>query len=95
MALKLYNTLTRQKEEFKPINGKKVGMYVCGPTVYDSGHLGHARTYIVFDVIRKYLEELDYDVNFVSNITDVHDNIIERAKKENTTIQEISDKYTK
>ncbi|MBU2068471.1 cysteine--tRNA ligase [Patescibacteria group bacterium] len=95
MALKLYNTLTRQKEEFKPINGKKVGMYVCGPTVYDSGHLGHARTYIVFDVIRKYLEELDYDVNFVSNITDVHDNIIERAKKENITIQKISDKYTK
>ncbi|MBU1177416.1 MAG: cysteine--tRNA ligase [Patescibacteria group bacterium] len=94
MALKLYNTLTRKKETFKPIDGKKVGMYVCGPTVYDSGHLGHARTYIVFDVIRKHLEKSGYDVNFISNITDVHDSIIERAKKEKTTIKEISDKYT-
>jgi len=94
MALKLYNTLTRKKELFKPIDGKKVGMYVCGPTVYDSGHLGHARTYIVFDVIRKYLEKSGYNVNFISNITDIHDSIIERAKKENKKIKEISDKYT-
>jgi len=94
MALKLYNTLTRKKETFKPIKKDQVSFYVCGPTVYDSGHLGHARTYIVFDVIRKYLEESGYDVNFISNITDVHDSIIERAKKEKTTIKEISDKYT-
>ncbi len=94
MALKIYNTLTRKKEEFKPINGKKVGMYVCGPTVYDSGHLGHAKTYIVFDIIRKYLEESGYDVKFISNITDVHDSIINRAKKEKATVKEISDKYT-
>ena len=94
MALKIYNTLTRQKEVFKPIRDKKVGMYVCGPTVYDSGHLGHARTYIIFDVIRKYLEESGYKVNFISNITDVHDDIIKRAKEEKTTIKEISDKYT-
>lgn len=93
--LKLYNTLSRQKEVFKPIKDKKVGMYVCGPTVYDSGHLGHARTYIIFDVIRKYLEESGYKVNFVSNITDVHDDIIRKANAENATIKEISDKYTK
>jgi len=94
MALKLYNTLTRQKEVFKPLHGKKVGMYVCGPTVYDSGHLGHARTYIIFDIIRKYLEESGYDVKFISNVTDVHDDIIKKAQAEKTIIKKISDKYT-
>ncbi|MFH1611962.1 MAG: cysteine--tRNA ligase [bacterium] len=95
MGIKIYNTLTRQKEEFKPLFPPKVGFYVCGPTVYDSSHLGHARTYIIFDVIRKWFEKSSYDVNFISNITDVHDSIIDRAKKENTTIKEISDKVVK
>jgi len=92
--LKLYNTLTRRKEVFKPLRGKKVGMYVCGPTVYGSGHLGHARTYVIFDIIRKYLEESGYNVKFISNITDVHDDIIKKAQAEKTTIKEISDKYS-
>jgi len=92
--LKLYNTLTRRKEVFKPLHGKKVGMYVCGPTVYGSGHLGHARTYVIFDIIRKYLEESGYNVKFISNITDVHDDIIKKAQAEKTTIKEISDKYS-
>ena len=70
MALKIYNTLTREKEEFIPLkpDSKKVGMYVCGPTVYGPAHLGHARTYIVFDFLRRYLEYSNYKVYFVSNI---------------------------
>jgi len=92
--LKIYNTLTRKKEVFKPIKDKQVGMYVCGPTVYDSGHLGHARTYVAFDVVRRWLEISGYKVKFISNITDVHDDVIKKAKKEKTSIKEISDKFT-
>ncbi|MFC1700619.1 cysteine--tRNA ligase [Patescibacteria group bacterium] len=95
MAIKFYNTLSRKKEDFKPLNNKQVGFYVCGPTVYDSGHLGHARTYIVFDMIRKHLENSGYKVKFILNITDVHDDIIKKAKIENTTIKKISDKFAK
>jgi len=75
MALKIYNSLTRKKEIFKPINFGKVLMYVCGPTVYGSSHIGHARTYIAFDIIRRYLEYKKYKVKFVMNITDIHDDI--------------------
>lgn len=92
--LKIFNTLTRKKEIFKPIKNKEIGMYVCGPTVYESGHLGHARTYIAFDAIRRWLEMSGYKIKFVSNITDVHDDIIKKAKKEKTNIKEISDKYS-
>lgn len=81
MALKVYNTLTRQLEDFVPFHGKKVNMYICGPTVYDDCHLGHARSYVSFDVIRKYLIYSGYDVNYISNITDVDDKVIERAKE--------------
>ena len=70
MTLQLYNTLTRRKEEFIPINGKSVGMYVCGPTVYGDPHLGHARPAITFDVVFRYLNVLDYKVRYVRNITD-------------------------
>ncbi len=78
----LYNTLSKQKEEFVPRNGKKVNMFVCGPTVYDYSHIGHARTYISFDVIARYLRFLGYKVTYLQNITDIEDRIIERAKQE-------------
>ena len=70
MTLQLYNTLSRKKENFEPINGKHVGMYVCGPTVYGDPHLGHARPAITFDVIYRYMQQLDYIVRYVRNITD-------------------------
>ena len=70
MSLQLYNTLSRKKEKFEPINSKHVGMYVCGPTVYGDPHLGHARPAITFDVIYRYMQQLDYKVRYVRNITD-------------------------
>jgi cysteinyl-tRNA synthetase len=81
MALKIYNTLTRTKEVFQPLEPGKVRMYVCGPTVYDRAHIGHAMSAIVFDIIRRYLEYSGYEVRFVMNYTDVDDKIIERAKQ--------------
>jgi len=81
MALKIYNTLSRTKEEFQPLEPGKVRMYVCGPTVYDRAHIGHAMSAIVFDIIRRYLEYSGYEVRFVMNYTDVDDKIIERAKQ--------------
>ncbi|SHO58836.1 cysteine--tRNA ligase [Vibrio quintilis] len=77
--LKIYNTLTRQKEEFKPINAGKVGMYVCGVTIYDLCHIGHGRTFVSFDMVARYLRYLGYDLTLVRNITDIDDKIIKRA----------------
>lgn len=91
--MKIYNTLTRKKETFKPINDKKVGMYVCGPTIYGPSHLGHARTYLAFDLIRKYLEYKGYQVKYIMNITDVHDDMIKQANKQGITIEQLADKY--
>ncbi|MGN0497314.1 MAG: cysteine--tRNA ligase [Lachnospiraceae bacterium] len=91
--MKIYNTMTRQKEEFVPINEKKVGIYVCGPTVYDYIHIGNARPMIVFDTLRRYLLYKGYDVNYVSNFTDVDDKIIKRAIEEGVTSSEISERY--
>lgn len=91
--MKLYNTLTRQKEEFIPLEEGKVKMYVCGPTVYNYIHIGNARPYVVFDTIRRYMEYKGYEVNYVQNFTDVDDKIIKRANEENTTMQVISDRY--
>jgi cysteinyl-tRNA synthetase len=79
MTLNIYNTLTRQKEEFKPLQAGKVGMYVCGMTVYDFCHMGHARVMVSFDVIVRYLRHVGYDVNYIRNITDIDDKIINRA----------------
>ena len=93
--MKFYNTLTRKKEEFIPLEDKKIKMYVCGPTVYGPAHIGHARTYVVFDFIRKYFEYRGYKVKFVVNITDVHDDIIKRANELNTTIFELAEKNIK
>ena len=75
MTLNIYNTLTRQKEEFKPLQAGKVGMYVCGMTVYDFCHMGHARVMVSFDVIVRYLRSQGYDVTYVRNITDIDDKI--------------------
>ena len=91
--MKIYNTLTRKKEEFVPIEEGKVKMYVCGPTVYNFFHIGNARPFVVFDTMRKYLEYRGYKVKFVQNFTDVDDKIINRAKEEGVTAGEISEKY--
>ena len=91
--MKIYNTLTRRKEEFVPINPGKVGIYVCGPTVYDFIHIGNARPMIVFDTLRRYLEHKGYEVNYVSNFTDVDDKIIKRAIEEGVDSAVISEKY--
>ncbi|WP_048135193.1 cysteine--tRNA ligase [Methanolobus tindarius] len=94
MVLRVYNTLTRENEDFVPLNGKKVNMYVCGPTVYDHCHLGHARSYVSFDIIRRYLMYRGYNVNYVSNITDVDDKVIDRAKESGEDAFELSKKFT-
>ena len=91
--MKIYNTMTRKKEEFVPIREGKVGIYVCGPTVYDYIHMGNARPMIVFDTLRRYLLYKGYDVNYVSNFTDVDDKIIKRAIEEGVTSSEISERY--
>ena len=91
--MKLYNTLSRRKEEFIPLEEGKVKMYVCGPTVYNFIHIGNARPMIVFDTVRRYFEYKGYDVNFVSNFTDVDDKIIKKAIEEGVSANEISQRY--
>ena len=91
--MKIYNTLTRKKDEFKPIEEGKVSMYVCGPTVYDYIHIGNARPMIVFDTVRRYFEYKGYDVNYVSNFTDVDDKIIKKAIDEGVDASVISERY--
>lgn len=95
MALKLYNTLTRKKEEFTPLDpaGKKVGMYVCGVTVYDYSHVGHARANVVFDVVGRYLRYKDYELTFVRNFTDVDDKIIKRANEMGISCEALTAKF--
>ncbi|MFZ0219958.1 MAG: cysteine--tRNA ligase [Candidatus Aquirickettsiella sp.] len=88
--LKIYNTLTQKKEEFTPRHAKKVGMYVCGMTVYDFCHIGHARVLVAFDVMLRYLTRQGYDVNYVRNITDIDDKIIQRAQENNETPSELT-----
>ncbi|MFP1722779.1 cysteine--tRNA ligase [Lonsdalea quercina] len=90
--LKIFNTLSRQKEEFKPIHADKVGMYVCGITVYDLCHIGHGRTFVAFDVVSRYLRYLGYEVKYVRNITDIDDKIIQRAAKNGETIEQLTDR---
>ena len=91
--MKIYNTLTKSKEEFVPIEPGKVRMYVCGPTVYNYIHIGNARPMIVFDTVRRYFEYKGYDVNYVSNFTDVDDKIIKKANEEGVSTEEISERY--
>jgi cysteinyl-tRNA synthetase len=93
--LKLYNTLSRKKEVFRPRKGKKVNFFVCGPTVYDFSHIGHARTYIVFDVITKYLRDKGYNIFYLQNITDIDDKIIKRAKEKKVSPQKLAKNFEK
>lgn len=91
--MKIYNTLTKQKEEFVPVEEGKVSMYVCGPTVYNYIHIGNARPMIMFDTVRRYFEYKGYEVNYVSNFTDVDDKIIKKANEEGVSSEEISQRY--
>ncbi|MGM0567895.1 MAG: cysteine--tRNA ligase, partial [Elusimicrobiota bacterium] len=90
---KIYNTLTSQKELFEPLSPEKVGMYVCGITPYGESHLGHGRCYVVFDVLRRFLRFMGYEVRYIQNITDIDDKIINRALKEKKPPREIADRY--
>ena len=93
MTLTLYNTLTRRKEAFEPLEDGKVRMYCCGITAYDYCHLGHARTCIVWDTVRRYLQWRGYEVKYVQNFTDIDDKILNRAKKEGTTMEEVAERF--
>ena len=93
MTLKIFNTLTRQKEEFKPLVPGKVGMYVCGMTVYDFCHLGHARVMVAFDVIARYLRHRGFDVNYIRNITDIDDKIIQRANENGEAFDALTERF--
>ena len=91
--MKIYNTMTRRKEDFIPLEDGKVRMYVCGPTVYNLIHIGNARPMIIFDTVRRYMEYIGYDVNYVTNFTDVDDKIIKAANEEGVSPEEIAGRY--
>ena len=91
--MKVFNSLTRKKEEFIPLEPGKIKMYVCGPTVYNFFHIGNGRTFIVFDTIRRYFEYRGYEVEFIQNFTDIDDKMINKANEEGTTVKDIGDKY--
>jgi len=90
----VYNTLNRKKEEFIPHNPPKVTMYVCGPTVYDYFHIGNARSFVMSDIVRRYLEYKKYDVKFVMNLTDIDDKLIKKANSENNSVDKVAEQYT-
>src|SRR5215468_3416488 len=94
MGLRVYNTLTRQKEAFQTVHPGKVGMYVCGPTVYKPSHVGHMVGPVIFDTVKRYLTYLGYDVTLVVNITDVDDKLIARARELGTTVKDLAEKMT-
>ena len=91
--MRIYNTLTRKREDFVPIKNNKVSIYVCGPTVYDFFHIGNARVFVVFDVFRRFLEYQGYDVTYVQNFTDIDDKLINKANEEGITVSELAEKY--
>ena len=91
--MKIYNTMTREKQEFVPITPGEVKMYSCGPTVYDYFHIGNARPFIIFDTMRRYLEYIGYKVTFVQNFTDIDDKMINRANKEGITVKELGERF--
>ena len=93
--MQIYNSMTRKKEEFKPVHEGKVGIYACGPTVYNYFHIGNARPFITFDVLRRQLEREGYDVTFVQNFTDIDDKMIRRANEEGITVRELADRFIK
>ena len=93
--MEIYSTLIRDKQSLETINDNRINMFVCGPTVYDDAHIGHGRTYISFDTIKRYLEHIGYAVFYLQNITDVDDKIINRAKETNQEPLDIARKYEK
>src|SRR3954468_21144873 len=93
MTLKVYNTLTCKKEEFVPIEPGKVKMYVCGPTVYNYIHIGNGRPVIFFDVVRRYLESQQYEVNYITNFTDVDDKMIRKAEEMAVSVPELAETF--
>src|SRR5271170_5468502 len=95
MALRLYNTMSSQVEEFHALRGNEVRMYACGPTVYDYGHIGNFRTFVAVDLLQRFLRQSGYSVRYVMNITDVDDKIIRNAAQAGVTVQEFTAKYEK
>ncbi len=93
MGIRIFNTLSKNKEIFQPLKSNHVRIYVCGVTVYDDCHLGHARVAVVFDVVRRYFEFSGYKVDFICNFTDIDDKIISRASRLGITISELTNKY--
>lgn len=93
--MKVFNTMTRRKEEFIPLTEREVKMYVCGPTVYNFFHIGNARTFVVFDTVRRYFEYRGYKVKFIQNFTDIDDKMIKRANEEDITVKELGDRFIK
>ena len=91
--LRIYNTLTRAKQEFRPLHPPRVGLYVCGMTVYDYCHLGHARVMVVFDMVQRWLRASGYQLTYVRNITDIDDKIIRRAVENNETVSALTERY--
>src|SRR6476660_7735562 len=95
MSLRVYNTLTKQKEIFEPVRPGKVGIYLCGPTVYKPPHIGHMVGPVIFDAIKRYLVYKGYEVTLVVNITDVDDKLIDAAEKQGATVADVAKRYTK
>src|SRR5271163_3117046 len=95
MPLRLYNTLTQAKEPFQTVQAGKVGMYVCGPTVYSNSHVGHMVGPVIFDTVKRYLVYLGFEVKFVVNITDVDDKLIVEAPKQGISVQELAERITR
>src|SRR3712207_1703093 len=94
MSLRVYNTLTRQKDLFEPVRPGKVGMYLCGPTVYKSPHIGHMVGPVIFDAVKRYLQFKGFEVTWVVNVTDVDDKLIDAAERLKTTVQELAERHT-
>src|SRR5882757_8830102 len=94
MSLRVYNTLSRQKEAFETVKPGKVGMYLCGPTVYKTSHPGHMVGPVIFDTVKRWLTYFGFDVTFVVNVTDVDDKLIVEARKQNTTVAELAERVT-
>ena len=95
MTLRVYNTLSRTKELFEPVRPGKVGMYLCGPTVYKSPHIGHMVGPVIFDAVKRYLQYKGYEVTWIVNITDVDDKLIDAAKRQGTTMQDLAEKHSR
>ncbi|MBW2986880.1 class I tRNA ligase family protein, partial [Candidatus Woesearchaeota archaeon] len=95
MTLKLYNTMSRKKEVFKPLKKGQVSMYICGPTVYDYPHIGNYRAYVFGDLLNRYLQYAEYKVKFIQNLTDVDDKTIKNSQKQGVSLKEYTEKYIK